>query len=235
MATYGTTQRQLALVSSKNHFHGSLNPKAQYRKKLSVDEVIAARKVSWPLTVPMCAAVGDGAASVILCSGNYLKRLPHSRPVRVSASVQGSGTEREIWEEDKDITTLLSARAYEKAGAGPEDLDMAEVHDATAFGEIHQIEALGFCGPGEGGNWTESGATRLGGSLPVNISGGLESLGHPIAASGLGQIHELVCQLRGCAGKRQVEDARLGLAENGGGNIGFVQAASCIHILEKVD
>jgi acetyl-CoA acetyltransferase len=127
----------------------------------------------------------------------------------------------------------LSKKAYEIAQVGPEDIDLAEVHDATAYGELHQYEALGFCPLGEGGVFAESGATTLGGKLPVNTSGGLESRGHPIGASGLGQVYELVTQLRGEAGKRQVEGARLALAENGGGIIGFEEAAMAVHILEK--
>lgn len=133
------------------------------------------------------------------------------------------------------IGKRLSAEAYEKAGVGPEDIDVAEVHDATAFGELLQTEELGFCGEGEGGPFAESGATKLGGKLPVNTSGGLECRGHPIGASGIAQIHELVTQLRWEAGKRQVEGARIALSENGGGFIGTGEAAMCIHILERVD
>ncbi len=233
MATYGTTQHQLAIIASKNHFHGAINPYAQYRKNMSVEEVLAGRLVTWPLTVPMCAPVGDGSAAVILCSEGYLKKLKSPRPVKILASVLGSGTDRAISEEDKDIGARLSRQAYDIAGVGPQDIDLAEVHDATAFGELHQTEALGFCGPGEGGPFAESGATRLGGRVPVNTSGGLESRGHPVGASGLGQIHELMTQLRHEAGSRQVENCRLALAENGGGNLAFEEAAMCIHILER--
>jgi acetyl-CoA acetyltransferase len=120
------------------------------------------------------------------------------------------------------------------AGLGPEDIDVVELHDASAFGELHQLESLGFCPPGEGGIFSETGATRLGGKLPVNTSGGLESRGHPIGASGLAQIHEIVVQLRCEAGKRQVEGARIGLTENGGGNIGYEEASMTIHILESM-
>lgn len=234
MARYGTTQRQLAVISAKNHFHSSMNPYAQYQKEMSVEEVLAGRMVSYPLTVPMCAPVGDGAAAAIVCSGEFLKRLRSVRPVKVRASVLGSGSDRTPEEETQDITFRLSAKAYEMAGLGPEDVDVAEVHDATAFGELHLYEALRFCPLGQGGPFAESGATRLGGKLPVNTSGGLESRGHPIGASGLGQIHELVTQLRGEAGRRQVPGARIALAENGGGVIGYEEAAEAIHILEKV-
>ncbi len=215
-------------------FLSSLNPYAQFQEEMSIDEILKARTVSWPLTVPMCAPTGDGAAATILCSSDFLGRMKNSRPVKILASVLGSGTSRAIDEEKLDIAVRLSQQAYEKAGLGPGDIDLAEVHDATAFGELHQSEALGFCLPGEGGPFAESGATRLGGRQPINTSGGLESRGHPIGASGLGQIHELVTQLRHTAGKRQVEKFRLALAENGGGNLGFEEAAMGIHILERV-
>jgi acetyl-CoA acetyltransferase len=231
MGKYGTTQRQLAVISSKNHWHSSMNPLAQYRDILSVEEILADKLISYPLTRPMCAPVGDGAAAAVLCSADFLKKLPDSRPVLVRASVLGSGTDRDI--DGEDIGERLSRKAYEAAGVGASDIDIAEVHDATAYGELHQTEALGFCAEGMGGPFAESGATRLGGSLPINTSGGLESRGHPIGASGLAQIHEIVTQLRGEAGERQVESARLGLTENGGGNIGFEEASMTIHILEK--
>jgi acetyl-CoA acyltransferase len=234
MATYGTTQHQLAVIASKNHFHSSLNPYAQFQNEMSVEEIINARPVTFPLTVPMCAPIGDGAAAAILCSKNFLKKLKSPRPVKVLASLLGSGTSRGIAEEDKDIAVRLSRRGYEMAGVGPGDINLAEVHDATAFGELHQTEALGFCPPGQGGVFAESGATRLGGKIPINTSGGLESRGHPIGASGLGQINELVTQLRHEAGSRQVEGCRLALAENGGGNLGFEEAAMGFHILERV-
>jgi acetyl-CoA acetyltransferase len=145
--------------------------------------------------------------------------------------VLASGRDRDFDEED--IGGRLSRKAYEVAGVGPKDINVAEVHDATAFGELHQTEALGFCGVGEGGPFAESGATTLGGKIPINTSGGLESRGHPIGATGLAQIADLVWQLRGECGKRQVEGARLALAENGGGNIGVEEAAMVITILEK--
>jgi acetyl-CoA acyltransferase len=234
MATYGTTQRQLAVIASKNHFHSSLNPYAQFQNEMSVEEILNARPVTYPLTVPMCAPIGDGAAAAILCSTEFLKNLKNPRPVKVLASLLGSGTNRGIAEEEQDIAVRLSRRAYAMAGVGPKDINLAEVHDATAFGELHQTEALGFCPKGEGGPFAESGATRLDGKMPINTSGGLESRGHPIGASGLGQINELVSQLRHEAGSRQVEGCRLALAENGGGNLGFEEAAMGIHILEKM-
>jgi acetyl-CoA acetyltransferase len=234
MATHGTTQKQLAIIASKNHFHSTMNPFAQYQKAMSVEEVLAGRPVIYPLTVPMCAPVGDGSAAAIVCSEEYLKKLQDRRPVRILASVLSSGSDREIADENNDIGARASRQAYEIAGVGPQDIDLAEVHDATAFGELHQCEALGFCPPGEGGPFAESGATRLGGKLPINVSGGLESRGHPVGASGLGQIYELVTQLRHEAGPRQVEGCRLALAENGGGNLGFEEAAMAVHILERI-
>ncbi len=231
MSRYGTTQRQLAVIASKNHCHGSLNPLAQIQKNMTVEEVLADPLVSYPLTRAMCSPVGDGAAAAILCSGDYLKKLAGVRPVKVRACVLGSGMDHPS--EDEEIGVRLSRRAYNLAGVGPEDINVAELHDATAFGELVQTENLGFCARGEGGPLAESGATRLGGRIPVNTSGGLESRGHPIGASGLAMIHEVVTQLRGEAGRRQVEGARLGLVENGGGNIGLEEAAMVLAILEK--
>jgi len=232
MNRFGTTQRQLAVIAAKNHFHGSLNPLSQYQKDMSVEEVLNDKPVAYPLTRSMCAPIGDGAAAAIVCSEDFLKKLPNPRPVKVLASVLGSGQDRGI--DDEDIGERMAKLAYEQAGVGPDDIDVAELHDATSYGELHQCEAMGFCGLGEGGIFAESGATRLGGSKPINTSGGLECRGHPIGASGLAQIHEIVLQLRGEAEKRQVLGARIGLTENGGGNIGLEEAAMCIHILEKV-
>jgi acetyl-CoA acetyltransferase len=232
MSRFGTTQRQLAAVCAKNHRHGSLNPLAQYQQDMTVEEVLADKPIAYPLTRSMCAPVGDGAAAAVICSERYLKKLTGVRPVKIRASVLGSGTDRNL--DGEDIGERLAKKAYEEAGTGPEDISLAELHDATSYGELHQTEAMGFCPLGEGGPYAESGATKLGGKQPVNTSGGLECRGHPIGASGLAQIYEIGIQLRGEAGKRQVEGARIGLAENGGGNIGVEEAAMCIHILEKV-
>jgi acetyl-CoA acetyltransferase len=233
MSRYGSTQRQLAAICAKNHFHGSLNPLAQYQKSMTIEEVLSDRPVSYPLTRPMCAPVGDGAAAAILCSEGFLRRRGNAaRPVRILASVLGSGKERDM--DGEDIGERLSRQAYEAAGLGPGDIDVAELHDATAYGELHQTEAMGFCPAGEGGPFAESGATRLGGRVPINTSGGLECRGHPIGASGLAQVHEIVTQLRSEAGRRQVEGARIGLTENGGGNLGVEEASMTIHILEKM-
>ncbi len=232
MNRFGSTQRQLAVICAKNHFHGSLNPMSQYQTDMTVAQVLADKPVAYPLTRAMCAPVGDGAAAAIVCSAAYLKRLKNARPIKIRASVLGTGTDRDL--DGQDIGERLAHQAYALAGVDPADISLAELHDATAYGELHQTEAMGFCPAGEGGPWAESGATRLGGKQPVNTSGGLECRGHPIGASGLAQIYEIGLQLRGAAGRRQVDGARLGLAENGGGNIGVEEAAMCIHILEGV-
>jgi acetyl-CoA acetyltransferase len=232
MSEFGSTQEQLAVICAKNHWHGSLNPMSQYQMNMSIEEVLADKSVAYPLTRSMCAPVGDGAAAAIVCSEEYLKKLSHARPIKIRASILGSGTDRRL--DGEDIGERLAKQAYNVAGIGPDDIDFAELHDATAYGELHQTEAMGFCPIGEGGPYAETGATKLGGDKPINTSGGLECRGHPIGASGLAQIYELGMQLRNDAGKRQVENARLGLAENGGGNIGVEEAAMCIHILEKV-
>lgn len=231
MQRHGLTQRQLAVVASKNHAHSVHNPLAQYRHALSVDEVLVARAIAYPLTLPMCAPIGDGAAAVLICNDAGLQRLSGAAPVAVLACELVSGLPRRDDDIDLAITHRAARAAYERAGIGPEDVDLAEVHDATAFGEILQTEALGFCAPGEGGRFAESGATALGGALPVNVSGGLESKGHPIGATGLMQIGELTQQLRGRAGVRQVPGARVALAENGGGFIENEEAVACVTLL----
>ena len=232
MKKYGSTPRQLAVIASKNHWHSTMNPNAQYTFDVSVDDVLNDRMVSYPLTRAMCAPIGDGAASAILASGDVVKRMGMvARAVKVRASVLASGRTRT--QDEPDIGERAGRIAYEKSGLGPKDIDLAEVHDATAYGELHQTEALGFFPEGEGGVYAERGETRVGGKKPINTSGGLLSRGHPIGASGLAQINELVTQLRGEAGKRQVEGAHIALAENGGGALGNEEAALCIHILEK--
>lgn len=232
METFGTTQQQLAAVAAKNHNHSTLNPIAQFRYPMSLDEVLNERIVSWPLTLPMCSPISDGAAAAIVCNANGLKKMAHrKRAVRVLASVLRSGSDRQANEFDRHLCHLAALQAYETAGVGPNDMSLAEVHDATAFAEIQQTENLGFCKFGEGGPLVESGATTLGGRIPVSVSGGLISRGHPIGATGLAQIYELVTQLRGEAGARQVENARFGIAENGGGFYGVEEAAAVITIL----
>ncbi|MEU5433657.1 thiolase family protein [Streptomyces sp. NPDC020719] len=226
------TARRLAAVTAKNRRHGSLNPKATHRTPLTVDEVLAAREIVAPLTLPMCAPIGDGAAAALVCSPAAARRFGLRRAVRIRASVVASGSGRALDDEARQITRLASATAYERAGLGPGDVSLAEVHDATAIGEVLQLEALGLVAAGEGALAAERGATALGGRLPVNTSGGLECNGHPVGATGIGQIAELTTQLRGEAGVRQVPAARIGLAENGGGFLGFEEAAAAVVVLE---
>ena len=233
MKLHGTTQRQMASVAAKNHRHSVHNELSQFRAAFTVDEVLAARGISWPLTLPMCSPISDGGAAAILCSADALKRFDKSRAIKVSASVIATGSDRDPDDATRHVTRLASQKAYERAGAGPKDMSVAEVHDASAIAEIMQTENLGFCEIGEGGPLAESGATEIGGRIPVNPSGGLESKGHPIGATGLGQIHELAVQLRGEAGERQVDDARFGIAENGGGMHGIEEAVACVTILER--
>lgn len=233
MKNFGMTERQLATVAAKNHRHSTLNPLSQYRDDMTIEEVLAARTISWPLTLPMCAPISDGAAAAILVREEALDRFDKRRAVKVCATVLASGSDRRPEELGKHICRRAARRAYEIAGVAPEDMSVAEVHDASAFAEILQSENLGFCGLGEGGALAESGATALGGRIPINPSGGLESKGHPIGATGLGQIYELVTQLRGEAGPRQVEGARFAIAENGGGFHGWEEAAAVITILGR--
>ena len=233
MKLHGTTQRQMATVAAKNHRHSVHNELSQFRAAFTVDEVLAARGISWPLTLPMCSPISDGGAAAILCSADALERFDTSRAIKVSASVIATGSDRDPDDATRHVTRLASQKAYERAGAGPKDMSVAEVHDASAIAEIMQTENLGFCEIGEGGPLAESGATEIGGRIPVNPSGGLESKGHPIGATGLGQIHELAVQLRGEAGERQVDDARFGIAENGGGMHGIEEAVACVTILER--
>ena len=235
MKIFGTTQRQIAAVSAKNHNHSQHNDKAQYRMPYSVDEVLAAPPITFPLTLPMCAPISDGGAAMVLCTDEGLKRLgvDQSRAIEVKASILQTGSTRSENETDQHITAKAARRAYERAGVGPEDMDVAEVHDATAMGEIMQVENLGFCDFGDGGAAAERGDTQLGGRVPVNPSGGLECKGHPIGATGLCQIYELTTQLRGEAGARQVERARLAIAENGGGLYGIEESVAAITILGR--
>lgn len=233
MKTFGTTERQIAAVAAKNHHHSTFNPLSQYRNDMSIDDVLGARMISWPLTLPMCAPISDGAAAAILVREEALDRFDRSRAIKICASVMGSGSDRRPEEVEKHICRRAALKAYEQAGIGPEDISVAEVHDASAFAEIVQVENLGFCAFGDGGKLAERGETALGGRIPVNPSGGLESKGHPIGATGLAQIYELVTQLRGEAGQRQVSNARFAIAENGGGFHGYEEAAACITILGR--
>lgn len=229
MKTHGTTQKQIAIIAAKNHNNSTMNPLAQYTFPQTVEQVMEDYVVAYPLTRAMCAPIGDGSAAAILCSEDFLEKNPSlkERSVLVRASILRSGS----WKKD-NIGERGASAAYEMAGLTPDDIDVAEVHDATAYAELNVIEQLGFCSVGQGGPFVESGATQLDGKRPVNPSGGLLARGHPIGASGLAQMYELVTQLRGEAGKRQVKDPKIALAHNGGGTIGTGEAALCIHILE---
>jgi acetyl-CoA acetyltransferase len=235
MSKYGTTQEQLAKIAVKNRFNGSLNPLAHWQEEIDLEKVMADRVVSFPITRPMCAPIGDGAAAVLIVSEQYLNKLSAAGPVKIRAMAHSAGTDKRSFDGFEDIGERLSRVAYNKAGVGPEDIDIAEVHDATAYGELHQVECLGFTPEGTGGEFIESGKSALNGAMPINTSGGLIARGHPIGASGLGQIYELVTQIRGNAAKRQVpKQVRMAMAENGGGVLTIEEASMTITILEKV-
>lgn len=235
MKTFGTTQRQIAAVAAKNHGHSVHNPLSQYRVPYTVDEVMAAAPITYPLTLPMCAPISDGSAAVVLCNAAGLKRLTGDtrRAVRLLASVVRSGSSRDSADYKSHITALAARQAYETAGVSPDDIDVAEVHDATAMGEIIQAENLELVPFGEAGPAAERGEFTIGGRIPINTSGGLESKGHPIGATGLGQVYELVTQIRGEAGPRQVAGANMAIQENGGGIFGVEEATAVINIFGK--
>lgn len=234
MKKYGSTWRQIAAIASKNHGHSVHNPLAQFQNPISIEEILAARVISWPLTLPMCSSISDGGSAVVVCSEAGLKRLQaQGRAVKVLASVVRGGSNRDIADTEHAAVRLTANAAYEAAGIAPSDVSVAEVHDASAYAEIAHTEFLGLVPQGEGGVAGERGDTTLGGRIPVNTSGGLVSRGHPVAATGLAQIHELVSQLRGEAGARQVAGARIGAASNGGGFIGVEDAICCVTLLGK--
>ncbi|NGT17998.1 thiolase family protein [Achromobacter insolitus] len=233
MRAYGTTQRQIASAAAKNHAHSTMNPLAQYQKDMSVDEVLSSPDIAWPLTRAMCAPISDGAAAIVLSSGRALSSARRQRAIRITGIGAASTVIRDVTDMDKHCVRLAAQRAYTMAGITPRDIDVSEVHDASSFAELLQIENLGLCERGQGGPYTESGATSLGGITPVNVSGGLVSKGHPIAATGLVQIHELVTQLRHEAGARQVQDARTAVAENGGGFLHYEDAAAVVTVLSN--
>jgi acetyl-CoA acetyltransferase len=232
MQKYGTTREQLAAVSAKNSRHGHLNPRAQFRDVLTVEQVLNAREIVYPLTLPMCSPIGDGAAAVIIVSEKKAREMGLSRPVAIRSSVLQTG-----WDHDAADTSavfrLASDTAYAEAGVSPSDIQVAELHDASASSEILHTEYLRFCAEGEGGAFVESGATSLGGRLPINPSGGLLRKGHPIGATGIAQIVELTEQLQDRSGARQVPNARMALAENGGGYVHDDVAALVVTILSR--
>ncbi|WP_341267059.1 thiolase family protein [Gordonia malaquae] len=235
MRTYGTSMEDFAAVSAKNHVHSVHNNKAQFRMPLTAEQVLGAKPIVYPLTAPMCAPLSDGAAALVLTSRSGLERLSGSsdRVIHVAASVVRSATARDADDPEQAVGTLTAAAAYEQAGLGPDDIDVAEVHDASAVGEMLQVENLKLAPRGEAGAWARNGDLSIGGRMPVNPSGGLESKGHPLGATGIAQLYELVQQLRGEAGKRQVGGAQTAIQENGGGVIGVEEAALAVHILTR--
>jgi acetyl-CoA acetyltransferase len=229
------TNEQLAQVSVKAHDHGALNPFAQIRKRVSLEEVMASRPVADPFTLWHCCPTGDGAAAVVLAAGHIARRTD-TQPVRIVASDVTSGLFTDgfrdmTWPE---LTARGALEAYEMAGLGPEDIDVAEIHDAFTIAELMYYEAFGFCARGAAYGLLSSGETSLGGKRPVNPSGGLLSRGHPVGATGVAQAVEVVRQLQGRAGAHQVEGARVGLTHATGGGIAGVDHGACsIHVFAR--
>jgi len=235
MSQFGTTKEQIAMIAVKNRKFGSMNPEAQHSKAISLEEVLNERMICEPLTLSQCCPRGDGAAAVILASEQVARKYT-TTPIYVAASIQVSGDYPDVGDMvsvsfDSDVRGAKAA--YEMAGMGPEDIDLAEVHDCFSPAELLHYEDLGFCPKGEGGRFIEEGHADLGGKVPINTSGGLLSKGHVIGATGVSQIIELVRQLRGHAGPRQVEGAKVALQHNGGGFIHTDTASCFIHILKK--
>jgi len=237
MYEYGTTREQIATVAVKNRRFGSMNSRAQYQGDVSLDEVLNSTMIVDPLTLFSCCPTSDGAAAAVLCASEMAKKYQR-KPVRVLASTLKSG----VYTKDKDITTFdpdvrSSREAYEMAGVGPEDIDVAEVHDCFTIAEIIHYEDLGFCEKGEGGRFIYEGQSDLDGKVVVNPSGGLLSKGHPLGATGLGQIAEIVWQLQGACGKRQTKNPQLGLTHCAGGFQDSIEladgASSTVTILQK--
>ncbi|HVO37221.1 MAG TPA: thiolase domain-containing protein [Candidatus Acidoferrum sp.] len=231
MHKYGTTEQQLAAVAVKNHYHGSLNPKAQLQKEITLEAAMASRAVAWPLKLYDCSLITDGASCLILTKPELASRFTDT-PVYIIGSGQASDTIGLY--ERADFTSLTTAKlaakqAYEMADVKPENVNCAEVHDCFTIAEIIAYEDLGFCRLGEGGKLVESGETRLGGRIPVNTSGGLKAKGHPVGATGTGQAYEMYLQLTGQAEKRQVKDAEIGLSHNVGGS----GATATVHIYRR--
>ena len=231
MHKYGTTEVQMAHVAVKNHYNGSLNPKAHMQKEITIEQVLTSRVIAWPLKLFDCSLISDGASCLILTRPEIAKRYTDT-PVHIIGMGQASDTIG-LYERD-DFTTLRAAKiaameAYKMAGVKPEDIDVAEVHDCFTIAEIIAYEDLGFCKPGEGGRLAESGETTLKGGKPVNTSGGLKAKGHPVGATGTAQAYEIFLQLTGQAGKRQVDDAEIGLTHNVGGS----GATATVHIYKR--
>jgi len=231
MHEYGTTEEQMAMVAVKNHYYGSLNPKAHMQKEVTVQAAMASRYVAWPLKVYDCSLITDGASCVILTKPELASKYTDT-PVHIVGSGQASDTiglyERQSFT-SLNATKLAAKTAYEMANTKPQHIELAEVHDCFTFAELMAYEDLGFCPAGEGGKLVESGETRLDGQIPVNISGGLKAKGHPVGATGTAQAYEIYLQLTDQAGKRQVKDASVGLTHNVGGS----GATAAVHIYRR--
>jgi len=235
MHEYGLTARQLGEVSVKAHEHGALNPNAQIRKRVSIEEVMASRPVADPFTLWHCCPTGDGAAALVIASAD-VARQHKANPVRVTASEVTSGLYTNGYRDMTwaELTARGAKEAYEMAGVGPDDIDVAEIHDAFTIAELMYYEAFGFCERGHAYELLSSGATSLGGDICVNPSGGLLSRGHPVGATGAAQAVEIVRQLEGRSGAHQVEGARVGLAHATGGGISGLDHGACsIHIFAR--
>jgi len=231
------TREDMARIAVKNAHHGSLNPKAHFQRDLTLDQVLSARMVSFPLGLLDCCPMTDGAAAAVLCSQEAVPRFRRHAPVRIRALSQVSGTycEENPREFVADTVVRAAQQAYRKAGLRPEDIDFVECHDCFTMAEIVHTHDLGFCRREEVGRFIREGHTGLEGRIPFSVSGGLMSKGHPLGATGPGQYHEVVTQLRGEAGRRQVGDARIGLHENGGGFRHGDTGIVCVSILERAD
>jgi acetyl-CoA acetyltransferase len=227
METTGATVHDFAQVVVKNQLHGMRNPLAQYGAELTVDEVLASRPIVWPFTLLMCSPISDGAAAAVLVGDGAAGGSAADGRVQVAASVVRSAGDA------GKVSERAAAAAYQMAGLGPEDLDCVELHEAAASAELVLYEQLGLAEPGGGPALIRSGATRLGGARPVNTSGGLLARGHPIGATGLAQIYEAVSQVRGRADRRQVEGARVALAQNAGGWGDGDNLVSAVHVFTR--
>lgn len=230
MERYGLTREHLAKVAVKNHDHGALNPHAQYRNRVTVEEVLSSRMIADPITLFMTCPLGDGGAALLVGTKEMALKMG-KRPIKIGSSVLGSfGFTRK---NEPSIVARVSERAYQEAGVKPKDIQVAEVHDAVAPIELYLYEELGFCGPGESGRMIDDHETWFDGRLPVNTSGGLTAKGHPAGATGLAQVAEVVWQMRGEAGERQINPLpNCGLVENGGGNVAGETAVVAVHILK---
>jgi acetyl-CoA acetyltransferase len=218
MRDYGWTIRDFAKPAVKNSYNGSLNPLAQHRRPLSIEEVVQSRVIADPLTLLMCSSISDGAAAAVLCASDHAARFTSKKPIRIASCILRSGEYRLADDARPDSATTTALAAYEQAGIGPDDLQAIELHDAMAPAELMLYERLGLCDPGDGPRLIDDCITTLGGRLPVNPSGGLCSRGHPVGATGLLQICELVWQMRGEAGPRQIEPRpKVTMAQNQGG------------------